>query len=254
VPDGSSLNITLVIEDFGRNEIVVAQLGKVVAPAKSFAVAIPQPFPAEWVGGEKLKDNKGTETKVTIEIIKSDDASVTSYKTFADDPEFNLVCCPITDTVSCGCDGCNCATNDTCAMGLACTDPLLGAKKCRPVTATTPASTMATSTAAATTSAVTTTSGTTAPTSPAQCTDGLLGCNCLVQGSQKGCSQLGLVCNALGKCEQSSTPAPQQTPAPVAVTVTTTRGANSTTKTSSAAQIMLAPMAVLLTIAAAACN
>jgi hypothetical protein len=59
VPDGSSLNITLVIEDFLKNEIVVAQLGKVVAPAKSFGVAIPQPFPADWVGGEKLKGQQG---------------------------------------------------------------------------------------------------------------------------------------------------------------------------------------------------
>jgi len=156
VPDGSSLNITLVIEDFGKNEIVVAQLGKVVAPAKSFGVAIPQPFPADWVGGEKLKDNKGSSTEVTIEIIKSDDASVTSYRTVADDPEFYLVCCPITDAVSCGCNNCNCATNDTCAMGLACTDPFLGSKKCRPMTTlantttTLPPNTTTTATAATT--------------------------------------------------------------------------------------------------------
>jgi hypothetical protein len=120
VPDGTMLNVVLAIEDFFANELVIAPLGSVVAPAKELLVQFPSPFPADWLGKDKLKDNAGSGEGVTIEIMTAD-KKISSYCGFdLSDPEFTIKCCPNSDAAKCGCDKCSCASNDQCNAGLVC--------------------------------------------------------------------------------------------------------------------------------------
>jgi hypothetical protein len=119
VPDGTQLRIVLSLDTFGDNE-VITDLGTVTAPAKEFNIVLPQPFPADWLGKDKLKDNQGGGADVIFEVIRADKTSVNSYcGTFCSDPQFTLKCCPTADP-KCGCDNCSCATGDVCNAGFQC--------------------------------------------------------------------------------------------------------------------------------------
>jgi hypothetical protein len=120
VPDGTVLSIVLAVEDFFANDNVIATLGSVVAPAKEFLIQFPNPFPTDWLGSKKLKDNAGSGEGVTIEIMSAD-KKISSYcTTTVSDPEFTIKCCPSSEAAKCGCDKCSCATGDQCSAGLAC--------------------------------------------------------------------------------------------------------------------------------------
>lgn len=120
VAAGTEFKVQLLLAvQLGDKEI--ALLGTVKAPETQFAVSLPSPFPAAWLGDKKL-DNEGLQQQqVLFRVAKADDDNYNSdcAGSFCRDPSFAMICCPA-DSAKCGCDSCSCANNDICAPGLEC--------------------------------------------------------------------------------------------------------------------------------------
>jgi hypothetical protein len=122
VTAGTELKVQLMfdVSDLARNK-EIALLGTVVAPETQFAINLASPFPAQWLGDQKLS-NDGLQQQVLFRVSKVADDKFNSdcSSTFCRDPSFAMICCPSANTAKCGCESCSCANNDVCSNGLEC--------------------------------------------------------------------------------------------------------------------------------------
>lgn len=112
--DAAKVQIALKYDGLTSNSLI-AVLGSVQYPAKSFMITWPKPWPDEWLKNTDVK-NDGSETKFLLHVESAAEPDkINNHAPFyKPDDDFPGICCPA------GKQKCACNTDNTCEAGSMC--------------------------------------------------------------------------------------------------------------------------------------